>query len=454
MKIVVPHSNFVFKLLGEQQKQENECYRKIKFHKIFEVDEGFLVFNALTEGVILLSNTEFDVFEGRASDYELTEYLIKNWFFVPEANDDLLLSRQVSELSYIYGCSRIGMPQNSFVILPTTDCNARCFYCYELAGNRRNMSEQTAHDVADFIEKKRNPDRPVTIRWFGGEPLYNATAMDIICNDLSEKKIEFSSTMVSNGYLFDEEMVARAVNCWRLKHVQITLDGTEEIYNRIKAYIYKGVNAFQKVIRNIKLLLDADVSVNIRMNMDDHNEADLFELTDYLMSEFKGYEKLKMYPHLLFEDSCARISARAEDERHHLIEAQVRLRNLIDNKHNLNRSVLRPSNRFVHCMADSDGCALILPDGKLGKCQHFTDDRYYGSIYSDEIDVSVIEEFKKTDVVDPSRCPDCELHPYCLCLKSCLIVPRRCDEYDKKFKLADLEIKVRNAYDDFKNKEK
>ena len=49
------------------------------------------------------------------------------------------------------------------------------------------------------------------LSWFGGEPLMGIKRIDQICMDLEGRGIKFSSNMISNGYLFDEEIVARAV---------------------------------------------------------------------------------------------------------------------------------------------------------------------------------------------------------------------------------------------------
>ena len=68
--------------------------------------------------------------------------------------------------------------------------------------------------------------------------------------------------MISNGYLFNDDTIKEAKEEWQLTKVQITLDGTEQIYNRCKAYIYKDVNAYRRVIGNIHLLQDADIHVN------------------------------------------------------------------------------------------------------------------------------------------------------------------------------------------------
>ncbi len=450
MDIVVQKSGYVDKLLGKQRYDKSENYRKIKYLKPVTVEDGLLVFNALTNEMVFLDKQEERSFEDIDINSEVVKRLIENWYIVPENNDDLKLSREFAEFNYAFSCARFGGPLNSFVILPTTDCNARCFYCFELAGNRRHMTEQTAHDTADFIEKKCNKAFPVNIRWFGGEPLYNSKVIDIICNDLNKKGITYTTSMVSNGYLFDEETVKKSKDLWKMTWVQITLDGTEEIYNRTKAYIYKNENAFVRVIRNIKLLLEAGIKVNVRMNMDDHNEQDLFKLSDYLINRFAKYKEFNLYSALLFEDSCARISARADDARHDLILKNLKLKGYIEKFIENSHTPLKAGIRINHCMADSDTCTMILPDGMLGRCQHFTDDNFYGSIYTDDIDYDVVNRFKQVDVIDPEKCDECELRPYCMCLTACKIVPRRCDKFDKEQHITYLEAKMKNSYINFK----
>ena len=150
----------------------------------------------------------------------------------------------------------------SYTIFTTTDCNARCFYCYEMGRSRIPMSAETAHKAAAYIAAHCGGEK-VHLHWFGGEPLFNKQVIDIICTDLAEKGIVYESMIISNGYLFDGATVEQAVSHWKLKSVQITLDGTEEIYNRSKAFIYKdGKSPYQVVLANIQRLLDAGVSVH------------------------------------------------------------------------------------------------------------------------------------------------------------------------------------------------
>lgn len=451
MNIIVHQSEITRTILGQQPIKENCRYRQIKFLKILPCEDGLLVYNVLTAEFAVIYSDEIPTFncEVDPTTTEIGKKLINLWYLVTEDTNDAELCKRFADTMLLINRSRIGVPISSFTILPTTDCNARCFYCFELAGKRKWMSEQTAHDVADFIDKRKASNN-IRLRWFGGEPLYNSKAIDIICEDLRNKGISYTSSMVSNGFLFDDDLVVKAKKVWNMRDVQITLDGTEEIYNRTKAFIYKNVNAFKRVTDNIEKLLKQGIQVRVRMNMDDHNEKDLFELTEQLSARFRGYDNFLMYAHLLFEDSCARIAARTNEERQHLIAAQMRLSDKIAQKGHADYVTIKTRTRRSHCMCDNDSSTMILPEGQLGKCQHFTEDHFYGSIYSDEIDINMLNELKDIMIIDEEKCSQCEYLPMCMCLKSCLIIPHRCDEYDKKYKDYYVENNIYYTYKKFK----
>ncbi len=440
------------RILGEQTFSSSANYRPLFYLHCFPYDGGQLVYNTLTAQAIFLSAEESAVLNGSSSSSsETAEKLVKDWFLVPTDFDDKKFAKQFSDMALSVNRIYTRPPINSFVIFPTTDCNARCFYCYELGNKRRNMTEQTAHDVADFIERRRDPSaEKVTIRWFGGEPLYNVKAIDIICEDLRKKGIAYRSKMISNSYLFDDEMVGRAVDLWHLDWIQVTLDGTEEIYNRTKAFIYKdGTSAFKRVTDNIERLLKAGIRLQIRMNMDDHNSEDLFELSRQMIERFGKYNNFRIYSFLLFEDSCARIQNRADDDRHGLIEKQVALQKFIQQKTGVERKATSYIKRTTHCMADSDRVTTILPDGQLGKCEHYLDDHFWGSIYSDEVNFTELNWFKQTGPVCDD-CENCNFRPMCLYPQCCCSMPHRCDDFDKLARKKTLVAQMVAIYNKYK----
>ena len=94
------------------------------------------------------------------------------------------------------------------------------------------MDRETADRVISYI-KEHCGGQQVKLSWFGGEPLVNHKVIDQICNGLRNDGIPYESRMISNAYLFDDTIVAKAADLWNLKNIQITLDGTEVVYNHI-----------------------------------------------------------------------------------------------------------------------------------------------------------------------------------------------------------------------------
>ena len=56
-------------------------------------------------------------------------------------------------------------------ILTTTDCNARCHYCYEKGIQKEHLSLRTQQRIIDIIKEQFSRGKRIHISWFGGEPL-------------------------------------------------------------------------------------------------------------------------------------------------------------------------------------------------------------------------------------------------------------------------------------------
>jgi len=64
----------------------------------------------------------------------------------------------------------------NLTILPTEQCNFRCFYCYE-SFKLGKMSKETSDSILKLVQKRASTLKILTIGWFGGEPLM---AKDIV----------------------------------------------------------------------------------------------------------------------------------------------------------------------------------------------------------------------------------------------------------------------------------
>ena len=333
-----------------------------------------------------------------------------------------------------------------YTIFTTTDCNARCFYCYEKGSKPITMSEDTALRTADFIARHCG-GKEVELAWFGGEPLYNKTVIGIVCRRLRELGVAYRSTMTTNGYLMDAETVAEAKENWLLRGVQITLDGTEEVYNRIKAYVYSGVNAYRTVLNNIHLMLQSHINVKIRLNVDRHNADNLLLLADELNKEFPDKRGLCVYSNPIFGSCVKHAAIYHEEHRKEIYEKRHLLYERLKQYKVALRSNLDYGLKLNRCMADSDNSLTILPDGHIGKCEHYLEGNFIGHIDTEECDEAMVQRFK-SQFDELPQCAYCPDYPNCFRLNECepahLCFPETLDELKLNIKEGMMRIYKRH----------
>lgn len=407
---------FIKEVIGIQKWRDNTQYRLLAYTIQQKVENGVLLYNVLTRSLLLLTKEEL---ENLLHQHQLVE----QWFLVPQDFDDHKFCNQVRLLDKMLAKPKKGI--QNYTILTTTDCNARCFYCYEAGRPRVPMTEKMAHEVAHYIVHHKEEYEIVRLHWFGGEPLHNFSVINIICHDLEESGIKYESTMTSNGYLFTDELVNKAINLWKLQSIQITLDGTEHKYNKIKAYIDCNDNAYWRVMSNIKKLIEKSIYVTIRLNIDFHNIDDMEQLVAELANYIGKTKYLKVYSHPLFENTGLHPQKRSLEELTRLIHCQQKLEKFIATKEINRKKGLPTSITRWQCMADSGNSVVITPKGYLGLCQHYSEDHFFGHINSDKMDDSVVQTFREYYDEIP-ECKTCPIYPDCFRLKLCADIPQEC----------------------------
>ena len=248
----------------------------------------------------------------------------------------------------------------------------------------------------------------------------NHAAIDAICATLASQGVPFTSSMTTNGLLFTPETIRTAVDCWKLRAVQITLDGTEQTYNRTKAYVGADGSPFRTVLANIRSLMEAGVHVAIRLNVGAHNAPDMLQLAELLARELRGAGSLNVYARALFSTDSWHCAA---DTGAPLAQLTGRLCELgLQPPARLQREL--PLNQ---CMADSGRARVILPDGRLTLCEHHTEDEIIGHIASPELDRPLMKAWAQQEAPIPA-CATCPLYPECNRLSKCDTLERCTDE--------------------------
>jgi len=452
MKSINPMNSTFAALFGEQQINTNNM-SLAPYCLIIPCDYGSLAYNGLSRELILFSNEESKKLNDINSlDDEISNYLKKGWFFIP---DDASGKRYCDQMLNTVRIMRTSKDKNfykRYTIMTTLECNARCFYCFEKGKPQPRMSIKTANDIADYILSHSPSEGTIEFSWFGGEPLYNTEVIDVITNRLKSAGRKYISTMVSNGYLVDKNIIKKAKDNWNIKRVQITLDGTEKVYNRSKNYIYANdISPFKKVISNIKLLLDNGINVRVRLNLGLYNVADLYELVDFLATQFSEYKNFSVYSHRLYDYDGNGKQIHKEEEIINTIKVSQEFNEYLIKKNLYFGRLLRKEYRINHCMGDSSASVVITPEGKLTKCEHFSDREIVGDIYSDQLDTKLLNEWKE---LQPSIdiCEDCPAYIDCLRLKKCPNVSPNCDIHQKAEEIQQLKLKILNTYTKWKEK--
>lgn len=415
MKTILAAKDSVEQLWGAP-KPKDTVYRLMKYLLRVDVDDGVLLHNNVTGQLVKLTNEEADVLLNLPIKHtEHCTELIANHFLVPVDFDEY---RSVIQLRKILQNRSDGETINHFVILPTTYCNARCFYCYESGYPHVHMTEEIADKVIEYIVQHRK-DKKVRLAWFGGEPLLGIERIDQISQGMKDRDIPYYSSMISNGYLFDEDIVKRSVELWKLEQVQITLDGPEEVYNKVKAYVITGDNPYQRVHRNIELLSRNKVYVVIRLNLDFYNRQAILELMEELGRRYSGNKYVRVYLSLLYNDQGFEPVHHNDDEYLELLEIYD------DYTRRLNELGLAQERKRApylitrQCMADDKYSVLIQPDGSLCRCEHESVKDSYGSITGGITDPLKPKQWMET-IERSERCPNCCMYPYCYLLKGCM----------------------------------
>lgn len=414
---------------------KGECSRWSQYCVLDHIPDGILVFNLLTRELIFLNKEEYERFSS-------LEYLKKHFFVVPQDANEKEMA------DFVKWVLSTRQPKSNeitnYTIFTTTDCNARCFYCFELGCSPISMTCETAEKVVRYV-KSNCGGKKVNICWLGGEPLFNADVIDVIVDGLRKEGIAFTSKMITNGYLLDDKLIHQAVENWNLKMVQITLDGTEKVYNKIKAYIYKDCNPFEIVMGNIARVLETDIRVSVRLNIDLYNAEDLLQLAGELAQRFTGKKGLSVYAHHLFKGDTPDVELHSEEEWEKRSIAMNCLNQVLEERNLLSKIGISKKIRLNHCMADSGNAVTILPDGHIGLCDQQAKSEFIGHLDRKDYDDSAVRSWKERMPEIP-ECSKCFYYVDCIKLKKCA-TNSICYELSRQDKLIKTKRTMRCEYE-------
>lgn len=406
MKTIRTPKESILKILGTSLPKAGTKLHLSQFTVCFPYEKGTWLINTFTGEILFLENSktpaELCTVEETCNN-DLLSYLISHHFYVPvNTNETERYCRVITIIRAIKEKKGI----TSYTILPTTKCNARCFYCFELGYQFLDMTSETVAQTVDFIRSTRS-NEPLEIDWFGGEPLLGLNQIRAITDSLNKDRIQFRSHIVTNGSLFSEPLIIEAKKEWNLERVQITLDGRKEEYCARKNYIDCDSSVYDTVISNIRLLLRHGLTVMIRMNLDFDNIGELYSLADELN------EKITVREHLVIH-AAPLITTQTAHDIIPLWKECTKLEKYLSSMsfQTLSR---KPETREYYCIAHNPSAVTINADGTLYSCNHCHADAKIGTLGN--ISCKRKQTAELSDV--NKKCVGCPWLPDCTEFDSC-----------------------------------
>lgn len=387
------------------------------FNVIETINDYYLVFNTFTRSLISLNIEEYSLLKEYLDkpDNEIVDKLVELGFLIDAQIDETKRYLQLQNFNRAVRLSSNGI--KTFKIYTTTNCNARCFYCFEEGTPKNNMSSEICDAVINYIFKYKTDDK-IRLYWFGGEPLCNQLVINRICSHLKNNDVKFESTIVTNGYLFDKKLIDKAINDWNLTLVQITLDGYGEEHNKRKAYINPTEDPFEKTIENIKLLSKRNLKLIVRLNFDKNNLNDIKRLIPYLKDNILDFKNVTVAPVLLIDNCFSHKTNIDFTDNLEMNNAFIELKNILyDN----NMLYYGPVNKHIptnSCMADNPNCVIISTDGRLYTCQNCDESMCYGDIFNGVTDSKLLDIWRNPKKVR-EKCYNCVCLPECTAFDKC-----------------------------------
>lgn len=345
-----------------------------------------ILFNTYTSAVILINKNEMTC----------DKVLVQQGFLVPEYDDEV--QKVVASVTQTNN-GHI----NHFTILPTTRCNAHCFYCYEDDYKKYTMSNSTIDSIIEYIVSNIRSQKEFVLDWFGGEPLLCTDIIDYIIEKIRNKvtldEYKWSSIITTNAILFSNQLIHHAIKNWNLAVAHITIDGTEDDHNKRKGLVKNNFSAFTKTYTAIRELLKNGIYVNLRIHMDKQNIESLENILSEI-DELLHFQNLHLYITPLFPPENSNDNRYYYgDEKEELFYKVYKL--LLKKEYCKNLFDELPKRKKVICSATNKNEIVIAADGSLHRCIQEFDGDYDTGKFDDP--------FKNN-----KSCKKCPYFPICL----------------------------------------
>lgn len=252
-----------------------------KFNVVLGVNEGTLIMNTRSGGILLLNQEYTEKLRGiQESKYvdaeDLVDELRRGGMLIEDDRDEhaelILQSRAV----------RFSNTSLGLTIAPTMACNFCCPYCYEKGQKYTTMTDEVIDQLVTFVHDYYLGITSLSIGWYGGEPLLALDKIQLITARLKEvvgPSCFYGASIVTNGYLLTPNVAKALAEC-DIRTVQVTIDGSKADHDS-RRILHDGTPTFDRILQNVKDCAEI-LDISIRSNVDKTNIESAAEMFEYL----------------------------------------------------------------------------------------------------------------------------------------------------------------------------
>lgn len=381
-----------------------------------------ILYNAVSDGIILLHSDLVPTIMELKEDMErlaevhadLYASMLQRGMIVEEHLDETecLISfwkKEDTDPAHFY-----------LTILPTLDCNLRCWYCYEEHRAKSDLSEATREKIIRFVDKLTGDSqlKYLHLSFFGGEPLlhFEETVWPLlqsISRICEQREVILLLHFTTNGVLLTPETIKRllSLNLANRPNVQITLDGNRRQHDQSR-HTSDRQPTFDVIVHHIHEALRAGFTVTNRLNYTQESVDSFIDvLNEYADLTEEEKERLSFDFQQVWQEGHlkeARARALGLAERYKKDAFQIH----IDKQYNKSR-----------CRSDADNQVVINYDGKLYSCtgRDMTEPECEGYLADDGVLVfNDRHHYRMLVKYGNEFCRKCKIFPIChgLCSQS------------------------------------
>jgi uncharacterized protein len=308
------------------------------------------------------------------------------------------------------------------------DCNLRCKYCFadegEYKGKRMLMSAETGKKAIDFVLRKSGPRKNIEVDLFGGEPLIAFETVKAIVDYAKEaekaynKNIRF--TMTTNATLLTDEIMDYLDK--NMGNIVLSIDGRKEVNDFVRTRV-DGSGSYDSIVPKIRKMVeirDKSKQYYARGTFTRAN-TDFFEDVKHLAQA--GFDEISIEPVVL---PAEHILSLREEDLPKIFEQYDMLFDEMVKRHGEEDEF-----KFYHFNIDLQGgpcvykrisgCGAgheyvaVTPDGDVYPCHQFVGNEKFkmGTLDSEELDMSIADEFKNAHIYNKPECEECWARFYC-----------------------------------------